>query len=55
MESMIVSAAQGYASSRPATQPGTGSGNSMFGQLAADFAERLAQSETISQRAWMAR
>lgn len=51
MESMIVSAAQGYASSRPATQPGTESGNSMFGQMAADFADTLAQSEAIAQQA----
>lgn len=51
MESMIVSAAQGYASSRPATQPGAGTGNSMFGQMAADFAGTLAQSEAIAQKA----
>lgn len=51
MESMIVSAAQGYASSRPATQPGADSGNSMFGQLATDFAETLAHSEAVTQQA----
>ncbi|MEO1363115.1 MAG: flagellar hook-basal body complex protein FliE [Pseudomonadota bacterium] len=51
MESMIVSAAQGYASSRPATQPGAGTGNSMFGQMAADFAGTLAQSEAVAKKA----
>ena len=51
MESMIVSAAQGYASSRPATQPGAGTGNSMCGQMAADFAGTLAQSEAVAQKA----
>ena len=50
MESMIVSAAQGYASSRPATQPSEGVGNSMFGQLANDFAKTLAQSESVAQQ-----
>ncbi|MEL6563013.1 MAG: flagellar hook-basal body complex protein FliE [Pseudomonadota bacterium] len=53
MESMIVSAAQGYASSRPATQPGEGAGNSMFGQMANDFANTLAKSEAVAQDAML--
>ena len=51
METMIVSAAQGYAASRPATQPGSGDGGTLFGQIANDFAETLARSEAVSQQA----
>ena len=51
MESSLVSAVQGYTASRPATQPGSGPGDSMFGQIAADFANTLQKSEDISKQA----
>lgn len=51
MDTAALSAAQGYASSRPATQPGSGGGGSMFGQIAAEFANTLAHSEKVAQQA----
>jgi len=51
MESTVVSALQGYAASRPVTQPSDDPGNSLFGQVVKDFAGTLAQSEAISKEA----
>ncbi|WP_415922541.1 flagellar hook-basal body complex protein FliE [Tateyamaria sp. SN6-1] len=51
METTLVSAVQGYATSRPATQPGSDAGNSLFGKMAADFAGTLAETENVAQQA----
>ena len=51
MDSAALSAVQNYTASRPATQPGNAPGNSMFGRVAMDFAQTLAQGEAVAQQA----
>lgn len=51
MESLPINAAQNYAALRPATQPGQSDGGSLFGAVAADFAQTLAEGEQIAQAA----
>lgn len=51
MDIAAVSAVKNYTASRPATQPGTADGGSMFGRMAMNFAETLANGETVAQQA----
>lgn len=51
MDIATTSAVQNYAALRPATEPSVQPGGSMFGQVAMNFAETLAQSEAASQQA----
>jgi len=51
MDSAALSAVQSYSASRVATQPGAASGESMFGRIAMDFAQTLAQGEQAAQQA----
>ncbi|WP_415405013.1 flagellar hook-basal body complex protein FliE [Tateyamaria sp. SN3-11] len=51
MDTAALSAVQNYTASRPATQPSDASGDSMFGRMAMDFAETLAQGEQVAQQA----
>lgn len=51
MDSAALSAVQNYSASRAATQPGDASGDSLFGRVALDFAQTMAQSENIAQQA----
>jgi len=51
METAALSAVQSYAASRPATRPSQTDGGSMFGQVAMDFAQTLAQGEQVAQQA----
>ena len=51
MDTAALSAAQNYTASRPATQPGEASGDSMFGRVAMNFAQTLAQGEHVAQQA----
>ena len=50
MDSVAISAVQNYSASRAATQPGQTSGESMFGRMALDFAQTLAQGEQVAQQ-----
>ena len=50
MDSAALSAVQNYAALRPATQPGTSPGDSMFGRIAMDFAQTLAHGEQVAQQ-----
>ncbi|WP_299204171.1 flagellar hook-basal body complex protein FliE [uncultured Tateyamaria sp.] len=51
MEIAALSAAQNYTALRPATQPGQGTGGSVFGKVAMDFAQTLAQGEQVAKNA----
>ncbi|WP_299147434.1 flagellar hook-basal body complex protein FliE [uncultured Tateyamaria sp.] len=51
MDSAALSAVKSYAASRPATQAGTESGGSMFGRVAMNFAQTMAQGEAVAQQA----
>lgn len=50
MDSAALSAVKNYSASRAATQPGNTSGEAMFGRMAMDFAQTLAQGEQIAQQ-----
>lgn len=50
MDSAALSAVQNYSASRAATQPGKGSGDSLFGRVAMDFAQTLAAGEQVAQQ-----
>jgi flagellar hook-basal body complex protein FliE len=51
MDTAAISAVQKYAASRPATEPSTQDGASMFGKVAMDFAQTVAQGETVAKQA----
>jgi flagellar hook-basal body complex protein FliE len=51
MDTAAISAVQKYAASRPATEPSTQDGGSMFGKVAMDFAQTVAQGETVAKQA----
>lgn len=51
METAALSAVRNYAALRPATQPANGDGGSVFGKVAMDFAETLAQGEKVAMDA----
>ncbi|MEL6921134.1 MAG: flagellar hook-basal body complex protein FliE [Pseudomonadota bacterium] len=53
MENLQINAAQNYAALRPATQPSQTNGGSLFGQVALDFAQTLADGEQVAQAAMM--
>lgn len=51
MDSAAISAVQKYTASRPATEPSTQSGESMFGKVVMDFAQTVANGEAVAQQA----
>ncbi|WP_299047548.1 flagellar hook-basal body complex protein FliE [uncultured Tateyamaria sp.] len=51
METATLSAVKNYAALRPATQPGQSDGGSLFGKVAMDFAQTLAQGEQVAKDA----
>ena len=53
METAPLSAVQNYAALRPATQPGQNAGGSVFGKVAMDFAQTVAQGEEVAKNAMM--
>lgn len=51
MDSAAISAVQNYTASRPATEPSSQAGGSMFGKVVMDFAETVARGENAAQQA----
>ena len=51
MDVTALSAGQKYAASRPATEPTTATGGSLFGNVMNDFASTLAAGETTAKAA----
>lgn len=50
MDTAVLSAAQNYSASREATRPSEMPGDSMFGRMAMDFAQTLANGEEVAQQ-----
>lgn len=51
MDSAAISAVQKYTAARPATEPSSQDGGSMFGKVVLDFAETVARGESVAQQA----
>lgn len=51
MDTAAISAVQKYAASRSATEPSQQDGGSMFGKIVMDFAQTVAQGESVAKQA----